>query len=133
MESGLVQHCVFEVDGVCVAGELHIVTNCADTQFQLPLRPLNHRAAWFRICLYHLNTSICVCLWLVNCYCKLSLQNLFSTCVPYSSQVAVFVFPKSAVSHSATALSSVGRPSLPLPLVAAGTPPDKLYISLAGS
>lgn len=33
VESGLVKHGVFEVDGVGVAAELHIVTNCADTQF----------------------------------------------------------------------------------------------------
>lgn len=58
VEPGLVEHGVFEVDGVCVAVELHIVTNCTDVQFQLPLGALNHRAAGFRICLYHLHANI---------------------------------------------------------------------------
>lgn len=58
VEPGLVKHGVFEVDGVSVAAELHIVTNCVDTQFQLPLRALDHRAARLRICLYHLHANI---------------------------------------------------------------------------
>lgn len=58
VEPGLVKHCVFEVDGVSVAAELHIVTNCTDTQFQLQLPALNHRAVGLRICLYHLCANI---------------------------------------------------------------------------
>ena len=68
VEPGLVKHSVFEVDGVCVAAELDVVTNCVNVQFQLPLRALNHRAAWLRICLYHLHANI----WMHNCELTLS-------------------------------------------------------------
>lgn len=130
MDPGLVKKCVFEVDGVGVAAELNIVTNCADTQFQLPQRTLNHRAAGLRICLYHLHANIynynCE---LVNSLFKISF-NSQSTRLPYSSQAAV-VLLKPPWKNSATALSSAGRPSQLPPLLAAGTPPDKLCISLA--
>lgn len=58
VKPGLVKHGVFEVNGVGVAIELDIVANCVNMQFQLPLRALNHRAAWLRICLYHLHAKI---------------------------------------------------------------------------
>lgn len=59
MEPALIEHGVFEVDGVGIAAELHIVTNCADAQFQLPLGALYHRAAGLRICLYYLYANGC--------------------------------------------------------------------------
>lgn len=54
----LVKHGVLEVDGFCVTAELDKGTNCADTQFQLPLRALNHRAVWLRISFYCLHANI---------------------------------------------------------------------------
>lgn len=131
MEPGLVKHGVFEVDGVSVATELHKVTNCSDTQFQLPLGALDHRAAGLRICLNHLHANIYM-------YAELEFlsgNSLFvifftpqTTCLPYPSHAAVVNPPWRT---SATALSSVGHPSQPPALVAAETPPDKPCISLA--
>lgn len=58
VQPGLVKHGVFEVDGFGVAAELHVVTNCAYTQFQLPLGAVNHRAAGLRIGLYLLRANM---------------------------------------------------------------------------
>ena len=55
VESALVEHGVLEVDAGVVAGEPHIVTNCADPQIQLPLGALHHGAAGLRFWVGHLH------------------------------------------------------------------------------
>lgn len=53
LEPGLVKHSVFEVHRVSVASELHKITHCADTQAQLQLWSLYHRAGGLKIICHH--------------------------------------------------------------------------------
>ena len=123
VEPGLVKQGVFELNGVSVASKLHKVTNCTDIQFQLQLRALYHRTAGLRICLHHLHANIAsTCLLNSDCqWVTVSSFTLQSTSVPYCSYAAP--------AFSATAPFSVCHPSQPPGPVAAGTPPDKPYIS----
>lgn len=126
VKPALVKHGVVEVNGLGVAAELHIVTNCFDAQLQVPLGVFHHGAAGLRVCVndlrakMHNSTESSEFAWeFSQHFCA-----QWTTTQPYSSRAAP-VSPASVSENPATARSSFGRPSRPLGREAVGIPPGR--------